>query len=937
MFTNVFDVVKTTLLIPTSFAVVYVSKKIYRGLRFGYYRSKETVSNLAFAQRGQDVSFSHYTSKDLANYKSWVLNREQDILDIISATELPKYLTLKTNDSLYPTCSNFVQKDSSYLQKHLDRDYRNEVALIESYISDYVKASDEPFVGSIKKRKWWASRFHSRDKMSPQKMVIKLVRDFIEKDLINYSDKEHELAKLKLLRDYLSKLRQDINVSSDTNFHIFLNKTTNQIEEIETRIQNKLNIDSFKIKLNKAYNSTRNTVQDLMRTIYNLFNFNDRQYGLETDIAELVTKSQTHKVNTWLHELNNMLVNGVNDSDLEPEKYIKRIEPLIQIELNDLEKTESYPKQHPVLDISDYKLLASLQRESLELVNILVMLDYYKKSNSDTESLMYKITLVEIKHITSILHAKMESLSNSLKQIEPINQKLQRYMLSLGQEDYRRTAEVKDKIDSLKLSIQTTLGYINDAHSSLKVNDEYRATEASPVSKLISLIGNQELIFNLSATVLDAKIIKFINSLKEDGKFNDPIKKVLVKYFEIETDSDNNEVIRKIILEKLRPIEDNTFSNYSQYLMLLQIFSELLIGFDDYKEASELIDKFTEFLIGQFLNSSNANIATMIRFFSKALIRHSKDARENQGLRDIIEQHLASFEAYVISFVNDASNELNIQQAGEKTTSEKLQTFISSLIEKINAQSEETHKLISRYNELLIGDASNERKDLIHRFSEQLSDSTKLNKVSLKSLELVTNLIHSAVVLKESYQSTTTNPRPSIFNFQKEELEDMTKTIQEGIKTQQQCINKLNIKIVNIEKSQKRTFNTIINDIKDKLGSFKQEILGSSNYKLYFNNICKYLGSTSVSVELAIISALESVCSGQESQEQKLIKIVSLLKYASSGNKKSSNKFILSSEFLSFVTSTLSLINRYFNSRVGKTSLLKIDDVFSKSGTKRLL
>lgn len=365
---------------------------------------------------GINITPTHYTMADRRNYQEWIANNSDDILKVLGCSELPVYLDINRNNKYNTESSLLLEPFNTKLLKI-------QSTIILSKINQFVY--QQQMNRNIIEKKLGADH----TKLDPEKMLLKLIQEYVKYKLIYFHSTEDNLENINVLIKYIEKLIVLTSIKQKTLLHNLLITILDNLNTAKNIIYEQVQLLKIKHEISLTSNLLNSTIANIRVFFYNLFHFsslrrNDLEQDINTAIKHRIGSDLTsHKINHWLIAIQNILDKPVNFHTVSLDGYLFLLQELNnyvfnQCDKNDKELSTASPVFTKVLlstKPTAQKYISNRWNEIIQIQEQLVavimhykLLDYL---NKDLENAYFGTNLTHIEDIFIVLPAiKQEAL-----------------------------------------------------------------------------------------------------------------------------------------------------------------------------------------------------------------------------------------------------------------------------------------------------------------------------------------------------------------------------------------------------------------------------------------------------------------------------------------------------------------------------------------------
>lgn len=435
---------------------------------------------------GFNLQPKHFSTSDTSNHQDWIVKNKDRILSLLRQSSMPVYLShpsLISKELRQKTL--YQQPDLYYLFDCNDSMLKQQGLNIIVSIIEYASAenSSKNFISKVLGA--------SGSKLTPERMLLTIMSDYIKNIFINYSGNAKDLAHMRQVMDFMSILLTDKSIRQNRAFFNLLKRIRKELVVAYRIIGKQVKLNELRETSNYIAVSLKNTTMDVMSVLYNVFNFCHLKCGiLVYDINKGLLRAPSNKVNRLFKAL------------------VVLFRSVFTLETHVVAKYEtSYNNSHGI------KLLAHDNRSSV-LTHVLPVLQ--KKLDSKNGSANWQhllliqedlIYLVAISNIVTFVNGELSKFYNA------------GFSVSISDLCYL--------LNSLKSKFPEVINNYKFLMSQQKLFDNYKCTSAT--NSEVSLIEQiNKLLESTNSSLIDLekninKASDIIDELKQFDKEMKPV------------------------------------------------------------------------------------------------------------------------------------------------------------------------------------------------------------------------------------------------------------------------------------------------------------------------------------------------------------------------------------------------------------------------------
>lgn len=731
---------------------------------------------------GYKIQPAHFTKQDNKKYTEWVSKHQALLKEISINGELPSCFQLEQNSANAEPKTSFIRPDLKRLDSRQSKILYGVVASIFNKITVYLD-------GSTNKKSFVVRNLNADEKkMSVERMILYFIAENMENQLIHFDNRPEELSKINLFLKYLSALMCDPLIKADKSFHDVLRGIKDELTKAKNLVGAKVEADKLRDSISSLETRVGNFITSSLNYLSSILNFK----------KEILSTEDVYYC--WQQEVEQLRPKEKKFSDITPQSVEKvRSQHFINQRYN---LTIICPQLKQILikesgDESSAALtLTEFQNNLLILIMTHKMLQYFSETLSSCQGMLGKDV---VKKMMLYVEAIAYKISLNLKVInkwsEQYRQRKEAYdtpeqEISMLDNIIASFSNLQSQIDELIKDTKHTSKLIAEHESKFETAnqevdqqlDDYMDNVLG--SNIAVKVGLQ---YRNKAIISDA-IITFLHDLRENGRYDDRLYRILSEYFIIDDFAaiGQLEPMQKVIGidEKKTILLDKPAYQYIHILLkiFINISKEDFEGNDELKE--KILNKLQVFLINDFMINDQQAIKLLFVCL-KETVREVKNLEErNKKLVASVKKYLESFENSITKVIKelDSGDIFTVnsilekmlrsmliaeQQDVEQITYHKitdqdrfiniLEKFVNNILLKVRREALLYKTLINKLDQTELSAVNPAFIELmgnqIRAFAQINSETSEL---LLHMIELINNLVNAYVVLKEECAASLT-------------------------------------------------------------------------------------------------------------------------------------------------------------------------------------
>lgn len=851
---------------------------------------------------GIKIEPSHFTSKNLQNYKEWIQNFWEKIAEISKNTNAQDIFTLEEVQTGILEPKGMVKRQNlKYLSTKNKELLFLETSEIEKIISHYIEKTQQKsgfltqYLGA------------SSDKLTPDKMILLFISKYISEEMIDYDSKSEDLDRLRKLLNYIKELLCINSIKYNLQLRSTFLQIKTQLDSAYGKMKTRTDHNLSRKLISSFSNLINNVIVKLIKFLSKIFNFNSLDTEAEID--------STLHIDKWLNAVSVIQEKSIEITDKKAVEDFATAFQLIQYDCKNMTLGDKHSLSLFCPALSYKKTsdnLLKLREIIIQLLPLKQIISYLNTNVSDILNTKKTFVVYNLKNILLFAKPIIKKLQDQINVIKQWEECYFAYRAgdNCTEADAGKLVELSELINSIEHDITTLSTSVLLLQQQLdKVTVPLDFIPEVNTQKLLTLIDSNAGLVGKDQIIIHGAVKSFFHELRINNIFDRGLYDILNKYFiiiaktaqgaELLIDSHEIIAIRSGIIKS----EDTSLEYY--YLMLVIFIDSVRhLPRSAMDSTRSTLSKMKDFIIMNFLINNYRYIALLFDVITEQTLYVERLEDQNIKLKEAIATHLDNFKVSVLEMVESNREFFDINTSIESLVTEalgcekqyqiiqviedkkllstrefitRLKTFIYNLLLKIERLNRYLKHLHGSY---IIKIDENEQliimQQALKKYNVLNTTVIQTNAVLLTAIKSITSLTLSYLSLEKCYKSIIASEHGSIcepeedygaqidtINILLEQLEQCKYILQHNARSIQTHISGINIGLT-------ECFSLVLSSIKRPVEIYLQVFHEQSVLQFNIRHIFSWAGGYNTIFEYLIIKYLyDLLCDGVIDTSQK--------------------------------------------------------------------